>query len=40
MERHFEGEDNPTLVIRRLLNTIEEEEKEWKHTKIYAGDSR
>ena len=35
MERHFEGEDNPTLVIRRLLNTNEEEEDEWIHDKKF-----
>ena len=28
VERHFYEEDNPILVIRRLLNTNEKEEKE------------
>ena len=35
MERLFTGEDNPTFVIRCLLNTNEEEEQEWTHPKNF-----
>ena len=39
----FSGEDNPIIVIRRLLNTIEKEEEEWSqaqkfHTQIRVED--
>ena len=35
VETHFAREDNPTLVIRRLLITNEMEEEEWRQTKIF-----
>eukprot|EP00268_Persea_americana_P068048 TRINITY_DN9429_c0_g1_i9.p1 TRINITY_DN9429_c0_g1~~TRINITY_DN9429_c0_g1_i9.p1 ORF type:complete len:208 (-),score=37.91 TRINITY_DN9429_c0_g1_i9:651-1274(-) len=35
VQRFFAREDNPTLVIRRLLNTNEEEEAEWKLAKKF-----
>ena len=35
VERLFPGEDNPTLVIRWLLNTNEKEEEEWRHAKKF-----
>ena len=43
MESFFAGEDNPTLVIRRLLNTSEKEEEEWRqakkfHTRVRVED--
>ena len=34
VETHFAREDNPTLVIRRLLTTNEKEEK-WKQVKKF-----
>ena len=33
--RDFVDEDNPTLVIRRLLNTNQKEEEEWRQAKKF-----
>lgn len=43
VERLFPREDNHTLVIRRLLNTNEKEEEEWRqaqkfHTRVRVKD--
>ena len=43
MEKLFAGEENPTLVIRRLLNTNKKEEEEWRlaqkfHTRVRIKD--
>ena len=35
MEKLFAGEDNPTLFIRRLLNTNEKEEEEWRQARKF-----
>ena len=43
MEKLFAGEDNPTLVIHRLINTNGKKEEEWKwakkfHTRVRVED--
>ena len=35
METHFAGEDNPTLVIHRLLTSNEMDEEVWRRTKKF-----
>ena len=40
MEKLFPGEDNPTIVIRRLLVPSEKEEEQWREVNKFHTRAR